>query len=95
MCTHERRYLFGRVVDGQMHLNGFGKIVTACWLDVPRHYNHVLLDAFVVMPNHIHAVIVLRDYDDNTLDNTVDATVGAGLRPLTPTKAYPHSGVPG
>jgi putative transposase len=63
-----------------MQLNEFGEIVRACWLNLPGHYNHVLLDAFVVMPNHIHAVIVLRDYDDNIPGNTVDTTVGAGLR---------------
>jgi putative transposase len=64
-----------------MHTNDFGDIITACGLDLPGHYGHILLDVFVVMPNHIHAVIVLRDYDDNILGNTVETIVGAGLRP--------------
>jgi REP element-mobilizing transposase RayT len=81
LCTQRRVCLFGRVVDGQMHTNDLADIITACWFDLPDHYGHVLLDAFVVMPNHIHAVIVLRDYDDGVLDNTMDTTVGAGLRP--------------
>jgi REP element-mobilizing transposase RayT len=54
-----------------MQLNEFGKIVQLCWNDLPNHYNNIELDAFVVMPNHIHAIIVIR-YGD---------AVGAGFKP--------------
>jgi len=51
--------LLGSVVDGEMGLNEAGGIVRACWDDLPNHYPHVRLDAFVIMPNHIHGIIVL------------------------------------
>jgi putative transposase len=62
LCTHERRFLFGDIVDGVMHLNCMGRAVESCWRDIPRHYPHAALDEFVVMPNHIHGVIqIYRD----------------------------------
>jgi len=71
ICTHGHIHLFGEVVDGEMRLNPFGEIVQAVWFDLPQHYGHVQLDAFVVMPNHVHGIIVL----------TADPVVGAGLNP--------------
>lgn len=41
--------------------NGNASIVRDCWLDLPDHYPHVSLDAFVVMPDHVHGIIVLLD----------------------------------
>lgn len=70
----------GNIVDGEMHLNEFGVIVQSCWDDLPAHYPNVELDAFVVMPNHVHGVIVLVD------DFAGDAAVGAGLRPAPTTR---------
>ena len=61
ICTHGRACLFGRVVDGEMRLNDAGRIVQASWDDLPNHYPHVQLDAFVTMPNHVHGIIILMD----------------------------------
>ncbi len=61
ICTHDRAPLFGRVVDGDMVLNAFGEIVWACWREIPEHFPHVELDAFVVMPNHVHGIIFIVD----------------------------------
>jgi REP element-mobilizing transposase RayT len=44
-----------------MHLNAFGEIVQKHWYELPNHYPHVHLDAFVIMPNHIHGILVLLD----------------------------------
>jgi putative transposase len=44
-----------------MHLSEIGKLAQMHWFDLPNHFNHVDLDAFVVMPNHIHGIIVLID----------------------------------
>lgn len=41
--------------------NGNASILRDCWLDLPNHYPHVSFDAFVVMPDHIHRIIVLLD----------------------------------
>ena len=49
-----RRALFGEVWDGEMRLNRYGAVVERCWNDLVNHYSHVVLDEFVVMPNHFH-----------------------------------------
>ena len=58
--TEGRRALFGKVRDGEMRLSRYGDGVEHCWNDLVNHYSHVVLDEFVVMPNHVHGVIMLR-----------------------------------
>jgi REP element-mobilizing transposase RayT len=66
LCTHGRTYLFGDVVDGRMRLNAFGRIVAEEWHRTERIRDNVALDAFVVMPNHVHGVVVITgDADDS------------------------------
>jgi REP element-mobilizing transposase RayT len=62
ICAQNRECLFGEIVDGEMRLNGQGEIVIACWDNLPCHFPHIELDAFVVMPNHVHGIIVIA-YD--------------------------------
>ena len=61
ICTQSRECLFGDVVDGEMQVNAYGRIVKASWDAITIHFPLVALDAFVVMPNHIHSIIVLND----------------------------------
>ncbi len=64
ICTYERACLFGKIVDGKMTLNDAGRMVESCWQDIPDHFPHADLDEFVIMPNHIHGIIALRDMDE-------------------------------
>ncbi len=59
ICVQDDGCLFGKVEAGRMHLNRMGRIVQQQWHRLPRHFPHVLLDAFVVMPNHLHGIIVI------------------------------------
>ncbi len=56
-----REHVFGDIVNAEMQLNKFGQIVQYAWYDLPKHYPHVELDTFCIMPNHVHAIIVLND----------------------------------
>jgi REP element-mobilizing transposase RayT len=60
ICAYERRCLFGNVSDGTMQLNERGRIVEECWEAIPAHLADVELDAFCVMPNHVHGIIIIR-----------------------------------
>ena len=53
--------LFGEVIDCDVQLNEMGMIVQQAWDDLPTHYQGIDLDAFIVMPNHVHGIIVLAD----------------------------------
>jgi REP element-mobilizing transposase RayT len=61
ICTRERACIFGEVIDGEMRLNNAGDVVDQCWLAIPRHFPDVDLDAYVVMPNHVHGIVVMTD----------------------------------
>jgi putative transposase len=63
ICTHNRAPIFGHIENGESKLNRLGRIVEATWLDVPKHQPHIVLFEQVVMPNHFHAVLVLRESD--------------------------------
>lgn len=59
VCTHNRMHLFGEVVDGNMVLNPHGRIVVEEWRHTEQVRDNVMLDAFVVMPNHVHGIICI------------------------------------
>jgi putative transposase len=80
IVTHGRECLFGEIVDGEMRLNGAGQIARQEWERLPRRFPHVQLDAFVIMPNHIHGIIVITDAGRGTAAGLdVDAPVGAAV----------------
>ena len=58
LCTHGRDRLFGLIVNDVMVLNEYGRIAEEEWLRTPRVRSEVELDEFVVMPNHIHALVL-------------------------------------
>ncbi len=59
ICTHERRLLLGDVLHDQMTLNPTGEIVESCWKDIPLYFPNTELPVCVVMPNHLHGIVVL------------------------------------
>lgn len=80
ICAKDRARLFGEILNGVMCVNRFGGIVQECWNDLQNHYAMIALDSFVVMPNHVHGIIVIVERD---------RTVGEGLRP-SPTGVERH-----
>ncbi len=77
MCVHNRECLFGEIADGEIRLNEYGKIAEYTLNDLVNHIGGIELDEYVVMPNHIHGIIVIG--------------VGAGSEPaptLTATKRH-------
>lgn len=78
ICTLERTCLFGEVVDGRMHLNPAGRIVYSRIDALPRHFRHVRIDAYVVMPNHVHIVMSLHDTNNSRGEASADWNATAG-----------------
>jgi len=61
ICTHERECLFGDVIDGEMRCNGAGLVVQEEWRLTAALREYVVLDEFIVMPNHFHAVLAIDE----------------------------------
>ena len=66
----DRKNRFGEIIDGVMELNDAGRVAATEWKKLANRFRNVDLDEFVVMPNHIHGIIV-----------AADQIVGAGLVP--------------
>jgi REP element-mobilizing transposase RayT len=82
IVADHRECLFGEIENGKMRLNDFGKIVQEEWLQTARVRPNVELGEYVVMPNHLHGIIVIN--------NTI--VVGANRR-FAPTK-HPRAPIP-
>jgi putative transposase len=62
VCIHDhKQQLFGDIFDSKMIETENAGIVRACWNNLPNHYANVKLDEFVIMPNHIHGIIIIRN----------------------------------
>jgi putative transposase len=58
VCTKAKEWLFGEVINGEMRLNDMGTAILQCWKGIPKHFPNAVLDEFIVMPNHIHGIII-------------------------------------
>ena len=63
ICCHQHRHLFGHISDGKMHLNAYGQFAHAQWLALANAYPHIDLGEFIIMPNHMHGVIYVGEWD--------------------------------
>jgi REP element-mobilizing transposase RayT len=59
ICTKDRKCVFGDIVNGKIHLSSIGKIVADEWQKTASIRSDVVLDEWVVMPNHIHGIVVI------------------------------------
>jgi len=59
ICARNRHCLFGAITEGVMVLNDAGRAAADCWLQIPDHFLNIELDEWVVMPNHIHGIVII------------------------------------
>ncbi len=69
ICAHEKRHVFGCVHEGETKANVYGEIMAEEWLRTAELRTNVMLDEWIVMPNHFHAIVIIT--------HQVDADVGA------------------
>ncbi|MEK7597777.1 MAG: transposase [Patescibacteria group bacterium] len=73
ICTENRKCLFGNIINEKMILNNIGNMIEKLWNKIPERFNMIELDAFQIMPDHIHMIIHI---------------VGAGLVPARNNPAH-------
>lgn len=64
ICSHKHKNYFGEIVIGEMKLNKIGEIVLECWNNIANLHKHIELDYYVIMPNHIHGIIIINYVED-------------------------------
>ncbi|MBF0377412.1 MAG: hypothetical protein HQK72_07995 [Desulfamplus sp.] len=60
ICTKNRDHFFGEIMDGKMNLSIIGHFAHSCWYEIPEHFPFVELGEFVVMPNHVHGIVIIN-----------------------------------
>ena len=78
ICTQNREHFFGKIIDGKMQLSEIGFFADKYWLEIPQHFPFVKLGDFVVMPNHVHGIIIIDKTNDD--GDVVDAQNFAHLQ---------------
>jgi len=64
--AQDRACLFGSMVEDRMELSTRGTVADEYWRRIPEHFSHAELGAFVVMPNHVHGIIILHERVEGT-----------------------------
>lgn len=91
IVTYQRDCLFGKIANEEMQLNNYGKIADEVWRAIPEHFPNVELSTYVIMPNHVHGVIVIRA-DENRMATNSSPSVGAQhVAPLPKQNVKPGS----
>jgi len=60
ICTQDKKCLFGQFANGHIQLSEYGCIVDKCWKWLAQQYDYVRLNQYVIMPNHLHGIIIIR-----------------------------------
>ena len=74
ICMKNRNEFFSHIVNSELILTEFGKILDDVWNNLPKYYN-VELDYYIVMPDHFHGIVII--------DNTLNVKDDKGKDPLT------------
>lgn len=76
ICTANHAHYFGEIAKAEMILTPLGHVAVDFWNEIPAHFPFVVLDAFVVMPNHVHGIIII----DKSVETQDLASLPAGNR---------------
>ena len=85
ICTQNRTHFFGHIQQGKMHLSPIGVLADAFWYEIKNREKHIHLDEYVIMPNHIHGILVI---DKPDLDNCTNGSRGVACNVPTGKNQY-------
>ncbi|WP_457654477.1 transposase [Rhodocaloribacter sp.] len=101
ICVEGHVCRFGTIQSGRMRLSAEGRVARDCWLALPDHFDRAVLDAFVVMPNHVHGIVFLMGPPPTCAPSRTDDTRTFGGRNADDTRtnvgarhAVPLPGIP-
>jgi putative transposase len=92
VCARNRECYFGEVVDGRMRLFEIGDVARRYWEEIPHHSGSAHLDAFVVMPNHVHGIIIIESVGTGPCRDVACNVSTAGATITTRSDMSPKSG---
>lgn len=79
ICTTNREHYFGEIQNGKMILSNAGVLADVCWNEIKNHAKNIELGAFIVMPNHVHGILILNNDDNYNNNNNNNVETGHAL----------------
>ena len=83
ICIENREHFFGEIIDEKMNLSEIGIIAEKYWLDITNQFSFAKLDAHVVMPNHVHGIIIIDKTNDDKINNDINENLNNGVADKT------------
>jgi len=78
ICTEDKHNYFGEIIGSKMHLSPIGVLADVFWYEIKNHTQNTKLDAFIVMPNHVHGILILTK-NNNATDTNIEIKADADL----------------
>ena len=96
ICTQERMHFFGKIVETQFMASETGRLAEQYWNEIPNHFPFAQLGAFVVVPDHIHGIVIIDKHENGQNGNAnVETRLIASLQEHTPDKPHKTGGFAG
>ena len=95
VCTQHKECNLGELINGEIQFTVRGMIASVFWLEISHHFSNVELDQFILMPNHIHGIIFIKDKniaEINTMGGETQPTMGGETPPLREGKKGKNKG---
>lgn len=83
ICIKNQTHYFGEIIDAKINLSSVGIIADIMWHDIKNHAKNIVLDEFVVMPNHIHGILILdgnNKYNDDGDNGGINSAINVQTR---------------
>jgi len=96
VCTKNKEQYFGEIKNGKMNLSNLGTLADVFWHEIKNHFQHIDLDVFVVMPNHIHGILAINNPDKKNSNNLneIGAAADVETRHALSLKQSPQTSFP-
>lgn len=90
ICTKNKIEHFGKIENGKTILNRYGEITQRYWKGIPNNYKNVRIDEFIIMPNHIHGIIIIKENYDNVVRTEQCSVPTDNTNKMSKRKNYGH-----
>lgn len=72
ICTQNRTHFFGEIKEGTMNLSELGMLAKTYWQEIPIQFPFIQLNEFVIMPNHIHGILIIDNFPNDSHKQFMD-----------------------
>jgi REP element-mobilizing transposase RayT len=78
VCAHRRREIFGKIENTEVNLSSIGQLIDKHWRRIPIHHHSISIDEYVIMPNHLHGILIIHIPCRGTIHRAPTRTEGFG-----------------